>query len=105
MSINPDKSMKEEVAAKPDSEGSIPQPEAQPNAAIASAPSVASPVTAAPGAIGVDATIATETSEGGEKDDFDDWELDPSAWQDIADEIENAGPVLIDHLFTINLAC
>ena len=95
MSINPDKSVKEEVAAKPDSdleEESIPQPEAQPNAAIAPAASAASPVTAAPGAVGVAATIATEASGGGEIDDFDDWQLDPSVWQDIADEIENAGP-------------
>ena len=80
------------MAAKPDSEEeSIPQPEAQPNNTISSVASAASPVTTAPGAVGVDATIATETSGGGEKDDFDDWELDPSAWQDIADEIENAG--------------
>ena len=90
MSINPDKSVKEDVAAKPVSEECIPQPEAQPNAAIASAASVACPVTTAPGAVSVAATIATEASGGGVIDDFDDWELDPSAWQDIADEIENA---------------
>ena len=68
------------------------------------ADSAASPATAAPGAIGVAAAIVTEASGGGEKDDFDDWELDTSAWQDIADEIEIAGPgiFLIDDLATIN---